>query len=189
MRMLIFIFALLSIVTEASAQYKEDYHENPDGTGIPVEEIERYLRVAHDHNMVEPFFGLPIRWPTYYHDSAIAMGGGMATIVNGQRVVVMSPTWIGNVGPLIAGAVLQHEYCHHDNSYSPISAVREADADCCSAKHMAMAGRVDAITATAQYLEKGGCNYDPNLPIELTPGTHPCGIQRKFIVLKCGGLI
>jgi hypothetical protein len=177
------------ITTAVHAQYNQDYYENPEGTGIPIEEIERYLRTTHDHSQGDPFFGLPIRWPTYFDDSAMSMGGGMATTVNKQRVVVMSPKWVDMVGALVAGAALQHEYCHHDNSYSPISAVREADADCCAARHMARAGRTDGIWAVARYFGKDGCNYDPKLPIELTPASHPCGTQRENIVLRCGGLI
>lgn len=176
----------LFIIVLSASIAKADYVKDPKAAGFPVEEIQRYLESGHTPSGGDPFLGLPYRWPVYFDEKAASYGGGVATMVNGQKLVILAPSVMNQVGNLIAGTILQHEYCHHETEYHEVSAVREGYADCCAAQHLKAAGRTDAIWAAANN-HGTYCSYDPDIDPVLTPTSHPCGYVRRFITLKCGG--
>lgn len=137
---------------------------------------------------VEPFLGLPMRYPTFPHQAAEA-NIGIATSQNGMPIVIYGPYVAQQLGPLIMGFFMQHEYAHHDLRHNPNmginSATREAQADCQAAKVLAQNGRTDAIMTTINWFQSQGCNYDPRISTQFVTDSHPCGAQRAQIIYQC----
>jgi hypothetical protein len=140
---------------------------------------------------LDPFIGLPVRWPTFMNEISYKYGGGFATYDNsGRPVVFISQARHAQVGDLIMGAILQHEYCHHEIPVYPTVALKEASADCCSAGYLAKGGEYGraALEAIIDLHYSEGCSYNPNIPLDQIPASYPCGIQRARILKQCSGI-
>lgn len=137
---------------------------------------------------VEPFLGLPMKYPTMPHPMA-DRNIGLATFHNGMRVVLFGPNVAMQLGANIMGYFIQHEYAHHDLNHnanmSVNSATREGQADCQAAKELKRYGRTDVIGQVIQWYSAQGCHYDPNINTMYVQDSHPCGIQRARILQQC----
>jgi hypothetical protein len=139
---------------------------------------------------LDPFLGLVERYPIVYNDIAIQRGGAQATFDNrGNRIVIVSPQFLSTISNNVAGAVLQHEYCHHDMGHTTVTIQDEASADCCAAGALAAAGRKDVIEEWVESLAAEGCSYDPTTPLDEVNRSHPCGTQRAVIAQECARII
>lgn len=139
----------------------------------------------------DPFLGLPMRYPTFPH-AAAENNIALAAIHNGRPIVLWGPSAARNLGPILMGFFMQHEYAHHDLRH-PIrndipSAVKEADADCRAAQTLVEYGMTNVIPVVVSWFASQGCNYDPRTPIQNVSDSHPCGTQRSQIISQCAGM-
>lgn len=142
---------------------------------------------------VEPFLGLPMRYPTFPHqqaDSSI----GLALLHNGQPIVLFGPNTAMQLGNNLMGFFIQHEYAHHDLGHTRLNpafvkrTVIEAQADCQAAKNIIGYGLGRIIPEVVQWHASQGCQYDPRTPLENLNISHPCGTQRAQIIKQCSGM-
>lgn len=133
----------------------------------------------------EPFTDLPMRYPTYSHPAADQQTA-MAVYDRGRPIVLYGPRAAKKLDAHVMGAILQHEYCHHDLHHrGQSSASMEAQADCCGSYHLEDYERHDLVEFITDFTDQAGCSYDAKTPISQVNEDHPCGQQRAYVYNFC----